>query len=126
MCGARKVAKSLGAKEGGNNDMRQMQDAQQQAMEGIATQNQALVEQLRAQAQMITDQTAARQRELEAAKAPGQTLVNANPYTVSLGQGTAGAGQEQTTAPAAPKKKPGQNRLALDVSVSGVGLNLGI
>lgn len=122
------MAKSLGAKENNNNNnnMRQMQDAQREAMTDIGNQNKALVEQLRAQAQVIADQTAARQRELEAAKAPGQTLVNANPYTVSLGQGTAGAGQEQTTTPTTPKKKPGQNRLALDVSVSGVGLNLGI
>lgn len=90
----------------------------------ITKQNTALVEQLRAQAQLISDQTAARQRELEAAQAPGQTVVNANPYSVSLEQGTAGAGQEQTTAPAMAKKKPGQ-KLTVDITMPGVGLNLG-
>lgn len=92
----------------------------------IKKQNSALVDQLRAQAQLINDQTAARQRELEAAQAPGQTLVNANPYSVSLEQGTAGAGQEQTTAPAMTKKKPGQKlSISADITMPGVGLSLG-
>ena len=125
MCGGRDLARAMGAKDK-KPKVDPMAQEQRQAMKSINNQNEALVEQLQTQAQMITDQTAARQRELEAAKAPGRTLVNANPYTVSLGLGTAGAGQEQTTAPVAPKKKPGQNRLALDVSVSGVGLNLGV
>lgn len=96
-------------------------------MKAINSQNRDLVDQLRAQSQMIANDTAARQRELEAARAPGQTVVNANPYTVSLGQGTAGAGQEQTTATTAPKKKPGQKlTLTADINLAGVGLNLGI
>jgi hypothetical protein len=41
-----------------------------------------------------------------------------------LGQGTAGAAQEQTTAPANAKKKPGQ-KLSIDITMPGVGLNLG-
>ncbi len=126
MCGGRDLAKAMGAK-----DKKPKADSmalqQEDAMKSINKQNRELVDQLRAQSQMIANDTAARQRELEAAKAPGRTLVNANPYTVSLGQGTAGAGQEQTTAVTAPKKKPGQRlSLTADINLAGVGLNLGV
>jgi hypothetical protein len=125
MCGARDLASAMGAKPK-QTLLSQQQQAQQQAAMEITKQNRALVDQLKGQAQLIADQTAARQRELEAAQAPGQTVVNANPYTVSLGQGTAGAGQEQTTAPAMAKKKPGQKlSITADITMPGVGLNLG-
>jgi hypothetical protein len=125
MCAARDLATAMGAKPKQKIDP--MAQQQEEAMKSINKQNREMVDQLRAQSEMIANDTAARQRELEAARAPGQTLVNANPYTVSLGQGTAGAGQEQTTAVTAPKKKPGQRlSLTADINLAGVGLNLGI
>jgi hypothetical protein len=126
MCGGRDLAKAMGAKDK-KPKADPMALQQEDAMKSINTQNRELVDQLRAQSQMIANDTAARQRELEAAKAPGQILVNANPYTVSLDLGTAGAGQEQTTAVTAPKKKPNQRlSLTADINLAGVGLNLGI
>jgi hypothetical protein len=126
MCAARDLAKAMGAKDK-KPKADPMALQQEEAMKSINKQNREMVDQLRAQSEMIANDTAARQRELEAARAPGQTLVNANPYTVSLGQGTAGAGQEQTTAVTAPKKKPNQRlSVTADINLAGVGLNLGI
>jgi len=105
----------------------QMQQ-QQQAQTQIQEQNAALVQQLQEQANAMAAETAKRTAELAAPSAPQQTVANTNPYAVTTAQGTAGAAQEQTTAPAAPRKKgkPSLQINSADISLPGVGINIGV
>jgi hypothetical protein len=103
-------------------------EMQRQAQESIQRQNAALVQQLQDQANAIAAETAKRQEELAAPPPPQQTVTNANPYATTTAQGTAGSAQEQTTAPAAPRKK-GKASLQInsaDISLPGVGINIGV
>jgi len=105
--------------------LQQQQDAQAQMQQ----QNATLVQQLQEQANAMAAETAKRQAELAAPLPESKTVTNANPYAVTTAQGTAGAAQEQTTAPAAPRKKGNKASLQInsaDISLPGVGINIGV
>ena len=126
MCGGRPQAPRM-AKAGPNQaELAAQLQMQQQAQDAVQAQNSALVQQLQQQAAAIKADTAKRAEELAAARAPVTTATNANPYTTTTGQGTAGAAQEQSTAPVAPRKPRRQGlQLTAEISMPGVGINLG-
>ena len=127
MCGGRPRSPKV-VQEAAPDYSAQLQQ-QQQAQAQMQQQNATLVQQLQEQANAMAAETAKRQAEL-AAPLPGpKTVTNANPYAVTTAQGTAGAAQEQTTAPAAPRKKGNKASLQInsaDISLPGVGLNIGV
>lgn len=128
MCGGRPRAPKTVQQAPSQPDYSAQMQAQEKAQKAIQQQNTALVQQLQEQASAMAAETAARQAELAAPPAPQQTVTNANPYAVTTGQGTAGAAQEQTTAMAAPRKK-GKASLQInsaDISLPGVGINIGV
>ena len=99
---------------------------QEQAMSQIQSQNSLLVNQLQAQADSMRAETTRRTAELAEARAPVTTTVNPAPYSVATGQGTAGGAQEQTTTTPAHRKKPKATlQLGAEISLPGVGINLG-
>ena len=123
MCGGRPKAPRV--QQQAPPDYSAQMQQQQQAQAQIQQQNAALVQQLQEQANAMAAETAKRSAELAATP---QTVTNPNPYSVTTAQGTAGAAQEQTTAPAAPRKK---NKASLqinsaDISLPGVGVNIGV
>lgn len=126
MCGGRSRKPRTVQAGPSQSDFDAQMRMQQQAQNAIQEQNNALVQQLQQQAQALQAETTKRAEELAAARAPVTTATNANPYNVTTGQGTAGAAQEQTTAPTAPRKprKP-TLQLNAEVSLPGVGINLG-
>lgn len=136
MCGSRgaqNIATGSGAKARADQQKAQQQaqldaqlEMQRDAQRRIEQQNNLLVQQLQQQAQTLQAETAQRAAELRAAQAPATTVANNSPYATTTGQGTAGAAQEQTTAPARPRKPPNQTlQLSAEVSMPGVGINLG-
>ena len=127
MCGGRPKAPKVVYQGPSQAEIDSQMAMQRQAQEGIQQQNAALVQQLQDQASSIAAETAKRQAELTATTQT-QTVTNANPYAVTTSQGTAGAAQEQTTAAAAPRKKnkPSLQINSADVSLPGVGINIGV
>lgn len=131
MCGGRPKAPKVVQQGPSKAEIDNQMAMQRQAQESIKQQNAALVQQLQDQANSIAAETAKRQAELAAPPPPPvqpQTVTNANPYAVTTGQGTAGAAQEQTTAAATPRKKnkPSLQINSADVSLPGVGINIGV
>lgn len=128
MCGGRQKAPKVVQQGPSKAEINSQMEMQRQAQESIQRQNAALVQQLQDQANAIAAETAKRQEELAAPPPPQQTVTNANPYATTTAQGTAGSAQEQTTAPAAPRKK-GKASLQInsaDISLPGVGINIGV
>lgn len=99
---------------------------QEQAMAAIQSQNNTLVQQLQSQASAMAAETQQRSAELTAAQTPVTTVVNSAPYSVATGRGTAGGAQEKVTTTPAPQKKPRATlQLGAEISMPGVGINLG-
>lgn len=126
MCGGRPRAPKVVQTGPSQADMEAQLQMLRQAQSTIQEQNTALVQQLQTQAEALQAETLKRTEELNALRAPVTTSTNANPYSVTTSQGSAGAAQEQTTAPPAPRK-PRRPTLALnaEISLPGVGINLG-
>jgi hypothetical protein len=128
MCGGRPKAPKVVQQAPSQPDYSAQMRQQEEAQAAIQQQNAALVAQLQEQANAMAAETAQRQAELAAPPPEPKTVTNANPYAVTTAQGTAGAAQEQTTAPAAPRKK-GKASLQInsaDISLPGVGINIGV
>ena len=128
MCGGRPRAPQVVQQGPSQADLDAQMQQQQQAQAAIQQQNATLVQQLQEQANTMAAETAKRQTALAAPPPEPKTVTNANPYAVTTVQGTAGAAQEQTTAPAAPRKK-GKASLQInsaDISLPGVGINIGV
>ena len=128
MCGGRPKAPKALQQGPSKAEYKAMMQRQEQAQAQIQQQNAALVQQLQEQAKAMAAETAKRTAELAAPPAPQQTVTNSNPYAVTTAQGTAGTAQEQTTAPAAPRKKgkPSLQINSADISLPGVGINIGV
>lgn len=126
MCGGRTKAPRTVQQGPSQADYGAQQQAEAQA--AIQQQNAALVQQLQEQANTMAAETARRAAELKEPSPQPQTVTNANPYAVTTSQGTAGAAQEQTTAPTAPRKKskPSLQIKSADISLPGVGINIGV
>lgn len=128
MCGGRPRAPRVVQQGPSQADYNAQMQQQQQAQAQIQQQNAALVQQLQEQANSMAAETAKRAAELAAPPALQQTVTNTNPYAVTTAMGTAGAAQEQTTTQAAPRKKakPSLQIKSADISLPGVGINIGM